>query len=168
MLLLLSLTFCIPMDCSMPGFPVVCYFPEFAQVHVHWVDDALNHLILCLSLHLLPSIFHSIKVFSSELAVHIRWPQYWSFSFSSNPSSEYSGLISLGIDWFDLFAVQGTLSSLFQHHNSKASILQRSAFFMVQLSHLYMTTGKTITLTIYGPLLAKWCLYFLICCLGLS
>ena len=88
-----------------------------------------NHLILCLSLHLLPSVFHSIKVFSSELAVHIRWPQYWSFSFSSNPSSEYSGLISLGIDWFDLFAVHGTLSSLFQHHSSKASILQRSAFF---------------------------------------
>ena len=111
-----------------------------------------NHLILCNFLHPLPSIFHSIEVFSNELALHIRWPKYWSFSFSNNPYSEYSS--SLGIDWFDLLAVQGTLNSLFQHHNLKAPI-RHSAFFMVQLSHLYMTTGKTITWTIYGPLLAK-------------
>ena len=97
---------------------------------------------------LLPSIFPSIRVFSSELAVHIRCPKYWSFSFIISPSSEYSGLMSFKIDWFDLLAVQGTLKGLLQHHNSKASILQHSAFFMVQLSHPYMTTGKTIALII--------------------
>jgi len=107
-----------------------------------------NHLIPYCPLLLLPSIFPSIKVFSSESALHIRWPNYWSFSFSLSPSNEYSGLISFRIDWFDLFAVQGTLKSLLQHHNLKASILQHSAFFMVQLSCLYMTTGKTIALTI--------------------
>ena len=101
-----------------------------------------NHLILCCPL-LLPSIFPSIKVFSSESDFCIRWPKYWSFSFSISPSFEYSGLISFRIDWFDLLAVQGTLKSLLQHHSSKASILQCSAFFMVQLSHSYMTTGKT-------------------------
>ena len=105
-----------------------------------------NHLILCHPLLLLPSIFPSIRVFSNESALHIRWPKYWSFSIS--PSHECSGLISFRIDWFDLFAVQGTLKSLLQHHNLKASILWRSAFFMVQLSHLYMTTGKTIALII--------------------
>ena len=103
-----------------------------------------NHLIL-LSLLLLPSIFPSIRVFSNESVLHIRWPKYWSFNIS--PSNEYSGLISLRNDWFDLLAVQGTLKSLLQHHSSKASILQRSAFFMVQLSHPYMTTGKTIAFT---------------------
>ena len=96
-----------------------------------------NHLILCHPL-LLPSIFPSIRVFSSESVLHIRWPKYWSFSFSSSPSNEYSGLISFKIDWLDLLAVQGTLKSLLQHHSSKASILQCSAFFIVQLSHLYM------------------------------
>ena len=106
-----------------------------------------NHLILCCPLLLLPSIFLSIRVFSNELALHIRWPKYWNFSFSISPSNEYSGLISFTIDWFDLLAVQGTLKSLLQHHNSKASILQHSAFLTVQLSHLYMTTGKTIALT---------------------
>jgi len=106
-----------------------------------------NHLILCHCL-LLPSIFPGIKAFSKELALHIRWPKYWSFSFNISPSNEYSGLISFRIDWFDLLAVQGTLKALFQHHSSKASILWWSVFFMVQLSHLYMTTGKTITLTI--------------------
>ena len=106
-----------------------------------------NHLIFCYPLLLLPSIFLSIRVFPNELALHIRWPKYWSFSFSINPSSEYSRLISFGIDWFDLLAVQGTLKSLLQHHSSKASILLRSAFFIVQLSHPYMTTGKTIALT---------------------
>ena len=106
-----------------------------------------NHLVLCCPLLLLPSIFPSIRVFSNELALHIRWPKYWSFSFSISPSSEYSGLISLKIDWFGL-AVHGIFRSLFQHHSSKASILWRSHFFMVQLSQLYMTTGKTIALTI--------------------
>ena len=96
---------------------------------------------------LLPSIFPSIRVFSSELALLIRWPKYWSFSFSISPSNEYSGLISFGTKWFDLLAVQGTLEPLLQHHSSKTSILQHSAFFMIQLSHPYMTTGKTITLT---------------------
>ena len=109
-----------------------------------------NHLILCHPLLLLPSIFPSIKVFSKESVLHIRWPKYWSFSFSISPSNEYSGLISFRIDCFDLLVVQGTLKSLLQHHSSKASILQRSAFFIVQLSHPYMTTGKTIALTIWA------------------
>ena len=106
-----------------------------------------NHLILCRPLLLLPSIFPSIKVFSNESALHIRWPKYWSFSFSISPSSEHSRLISFRIDWLDLRAVQGTLKSLLQHHNSKASVLPCSAFFVVQLSHPYLTTGKTIALT---------------------
>jgi len=100
-----------------------------------------NHLILCRPLLLLPSIFPSIRVFSSELVLHIRWPKYWSFNFSISPSNEYSGLISFRIDWFDVLAVQGTLKNLLQHHNLKASVLQHSAFFIVQLSHPYMTTG---------------------------
>ena len=106
-----------------------------------------NHLILCHPLLLLPSIFPSIRVFSNESALRIRWPKYWSFSFNISPSSEHLGLISFRMDWLDLFAVQGTLKSLLQHHSSKASSLQRSAFFTVQLSHPYMTTGKTIALT---------------------
>ena len=106
-----------------------------------------NHLILCRPLLLPPSIFLSIRVFSNESVLHIRWPRYWSFTFSISPSNEYSGLISFRTDWLDLLAVQGTLKSLLQHHSSKASILQRSAFFIVQLSHPYMTTGKTIALT---------------------
>ena len=106
-----------------------------------------NHLILCRSLLLLPSIFPSIRVFSNDLVLHIRWPKYWSFSYSISPSNEYSGLISLRIDWFDLLAVWGTLKSLLQHHNLKASLLWCSAFSMVQLWHPYMTTGKTIALT---------------------
>ena len=106
-----------------------------------------NHLILCHPLLLLPLIFPSIRVFSSESALGIRWPNYWSFSFSVSPSNEYSGLISFRVDWFDLLALQGALKSLLQHHSSKTSMLQHSAFFIVQLSHLYMTTGKTITLT---------------------
>ena len=106
-----------------------------------------NHLILYLPLFLLPSIFPSIRVFSNESVLHIRWPKYWSFSFSISPSNEYPGLISFRMDWFDLFAVQGTLKSLLQHHSSKTSILQHSAFFIVQLSHPYMTTGKTKALT---------------------
>ena len=108
-----------------------------------------NHLILCHPLLLLPSIFSSIRVFSNESVLHIRWPKYWSFSFSISPSSEYSGLISFRMDWLDLLAVQGTLKSLLQHHSSKASILRCSNFFTVQLSHSYMITGKTTALTIW-------------------
>ena len=110
-----------------------------------------NHLIICRSLLLPPSIFPSIRVFSSESVLHIRWPEYWSFSFSISPFNEYSGLISFRMDWVDLLAVQGTLKSLLQHHSSKASILQHSVFFIVQLSHLYMITGKTIALTRQTP-----------------
>ena len=106
-----------------------------------------NHLILCRPLLLLPSIFPSIRVFSSESALRIRWPKYWSFSFSISPSNEHPGLISFRMDWLDLLAVQGTLKSLLQHHSSKPSILLCSAFFIVQLSHPYMTTGKTVALT---------------------
>ena len=113
-----------------------------------------NHLILCCSFLLLPSIFPSIRIFSDESALLIRWPKYWNFSFSISPSNEYSGLISFKIDWLDLLAVQGTPKSLFQHHSLKASILQCSAFFMVQLSHPYMTTGKTIALII-GTFVSK-------------
>ena len=106
-----------------------------------------NHLILCRPLLLLPSIFPNIRVFSNESALHIRWPNYWSLSFNISPSNEHPGLISFRMDWLDLLAVLGTLKSLLQHHSSKASILQHSAFFMVQLSHPYMTTGKTTALT---------------------
>ena len=143
----LSLTLWNLMDCSMPGFPVLHYLPEFAQTHVHWVKDAINHLILCRPLLLLSSTFSSIRVFSNESALHTRWPKYWSFSFNISPSNEHSRLISFSMDWLDLLAVQGTLKSLLQHYNSKASIIQCSAFFTVQLSHPYMTTGKTIALT---------------------
>ena len=113
-----------------------------------------SHLILCCPLLLLPPVLPSIRVFSNQLTLCMRWPMYWSSSFSISPSNEYSGLISFRMDWLDLLAAQGTLKSLLQHHSSKASILQRSAFFIVQLSHPYMTTGKTIALT-DGPLLAK-------------
>ena len=106
-----------------------------------------NHLILCRPLLLPPSIFFSIRVFSNQSILYIRWPKYWSFSFSISPSNEYSGLISFRMDWLDLLAVQGTLNSLLQHHSSKASILQYSPFFIVQLSHPYITTGKTVALT---------------------
>ena len=135
------LTLCDPMDCSTSGFPVLHYLPEFAQIHVHWV--------LCCPLLLLPSIFPTIRVFSNELVLRIRWPKYWSFSFTINPSNEHSGLISFRIGWFDLFAVQGTLKSLLQQHSSKASIIWSSVFFIVQLSHPHMTTGKTIAWQIF-------------------
>ena len=125
-----------------------------------------NHLILFRPLLLL-SIFPSIRVFSSELAFHIRWPKYWSFNFNISPSNKYSGLISFRIDWFDLLAVQETLKCLLQHHSLKASILQHSAFFMVQHSHPYMTTGKTTVLTRWN-FVGKECLCFLICFLDLS
>ena len=119
-----------------------------------------NHLILCHPLLLLPSIFPSIQVFSNESILHIGWPKYWSFSFSISPSNEYSGLISFGMDRLYLLAVQGTLKSPLQHHSSKASILQHSAFFMVQLSHPYMTTGKTIALTRWNFISKVTSLYF--------
>ena len=118
-----------------------------------------NCLILCHPLLLLPSIFPNIRVFSNESALRIRWPKYWSFSFNISPSSEHPGLISFSMDWLDLLEVQGTLKSLLQHHSSKASILQCSAFFIVQLSHPYMTTGKTIAV-IRQTVLTKYCLCF--------
>ena len=135
-----------PMDYRMPGFPDFLYLSEFAQMHVHWAGDTIQPSHLLLPLPLLPSVFPSIKIFSKESALCIRWPKYWSFSFNISPSKEFSGLISSRMDWLDLHAVQGTLKSL-QHHSSKASILWCSAFFIVQLSHPYMTAGKTIALT---------------------
>ena len=133
-----------PMDCSTPGFPVYHQFPELTQTHVR-VGDAIQPSHLLLSLFLLPSIFPSIRVFSKESVLYIRWPKYWSFSFSNSPSNEYSGLISF--TWLDLLAVQGTLKSLLQQNNSKASVFWCSSFFIVQLSHPYLTTGETIALT---------------------
>ena len=137
------LTLCDPMNCSTPGLPVHHQLPEFTQTLVHQVGDAIQPSHPLLS----PSPPASIRVFSSESILHIRWPKYWSFSFSISSSNEYSGLISFRIDWFDLLAVQVTLRSLLQHHSSKASILWHWAFFIVQLSHPYMTTGKTIAWT---------------------
>ena len=136
------LTHCDPMDCSMSGFPINHQLLELTQSHVHQVGDAIQPAHPLLSLLLLSSIFPSIRVFSNESVLCIRWPKYWSFSFSICASNEYSGLISFRIDWFGLLAVQGNLKSLLQHHGSKAPILWRSAFFIVQLSHPYMTTGK--------------------------
>ena len=130
------------MDCSSPGFPV--HHQLRSSLKLKSIESVMppNHLILCRPLLLLPSIFPSIRVFSNESVLHIRLPKYWSFSFSISPSNEYSGLISFRIDWLDLLAVQGTLKSHRQHHSSKVSILWRSAFFVVQHSHPYMTTGK--------------------------
>ena len=136
------LTLCDPMNHSTPGLAVHHQFPESTQTHVHWVSDAI---LFCH--RLLPSIFPSIRVFSNESALRIRWPKYWSFSFSIIPSKEHPGLISFRMDWLDLLAVQGTRKSFLQHHSPKASVLRRSAYFTVQLSHPYMTTGKTIALT---------------------
>ena len=133
-----------PINCSTPGFPVHHQLPELAQTHVHRVGDAIQSSHPLSSPYLLP-IPPSIRVFSNESTLRMRWPKYWSFSIS--PSNEHPGLVSFRMDWLDLLAVQGTLKSLLQHHSSKASILQHSAFFTVQLSHPYMTTGKTIALT---------------------
>ena len=138
-------TLCDPMNRSTPGLPVHHQLPEFTKTHR--VSDAIHHLILCRPLLLLPPIPPSIRVFSNESVLHITWPKYWSFSFNISPSNEHPGLISVRMDWLDLLVVQGILKSLLRHHSSKASILQCSAFFMVQLSHPYMTTGKTIALT---------------------
>ena len=136
-----------PGNCITPGSPILHHLPELADTHVHLSVVPSNHLVLCHPLLLLPSFFPSIRVFSNEMALCIRWPKYWSFHFSTSPSNEYSGLISFRINWFDLLAVQGTLKSLLQHHSSKASILWCSAFLMVQLSHPSMTTGKNMALT---------------------
>ena len=144
------LTLCDPMDCSTPGFPVLHHLLELAQMEIVCSIESMmpfSNLILCLSLLLLPLVFPSIRIFSNESVLCIRWPKYWSFSFSISPSNEYLELISFRIDWLDLLAVQGTLKSLLQHHSLKASIHWYSAFFMVQLSHPYKTIGKTIVLT---------------------
>ena len=133
------------MDCSTLGFPVLHHLPNFLKLISTEAVMLSNHFILCRPF-LLPSIFPSIRVFSNESALHIRWPKYWSVSFSISPFNEYSGLISFGTDWFDL-AVQETLKSLLQHHSTKESILWCSAFFRVELSYPYVTTGKTIALT---------------------
>ena len=142
-----SPTLCDHMNRSVPGLPVHHQLPEPSKpMSIESVMPS-NHLIFCCTLLLLCSIFTSIRVFSNESALHIRCPQYWSFSFNISPPNEHPGLISFRMDWLDLLAVQGTLKSLLQHHSSKASILQCSAFFIVQLSHPYMTTAKTIALT---------------------
>ena len=139
------LTLCDPMNRSTPGLPVHHQLPEFTQTHVRWVSDAIqpSHPLSSPS-PLLPAIPPSIRVFSNESNLRVRGPKYWSISFSISPSKEHPGLISFRMDWLDLLAVQGTLKSLLQHHSSKASILQRSAFFTVQLSHPYMTTRDRI------------------------
>ena len=138
-------TLCDPMDCSMPGFTI-----SWMVLNLMSIKSVMpsNHLVLYCSLLFLPSIFPSIRVLSKESALHIRCPKYWSFSFSISPSNKYSGLISFRTDWLDLLSVQRTLKSLLQHHSSKALILQHSAFFIIQFSHLYISTGKTIALTI--------------------
>ena len=135
------------MNRSTSGVPVHHQLPEFTQTHVHRVSDAISHLILCRPLLLLPPIPSSVRVFSNESTLRMRWTEYWSFSFSIIPSKEIPGLISFRMDLLDLLAVQGTLKSLLQHHSSKASIFQCSAFFTVQPLHPYMTTGKTTALT---------------------
>ena len=142
----LCLTLCDPMDCSTPSLPVHHQLPELLKLMSIESVILSDHLILFCPLLLLPSIFPSIRVFSNESVLCIKWPKYWSFSFSISPSNEYSELISFRMDWLDLLAIQGILKSLLQHHSSKASILRSSAFFIVQLSHPYMTTGKTIAL----------------------
>ena len=140
-------TLCDPTDYSMPGLPVNHQLPEFTKLMSMESVIPSNHLILCCPFILLPSIFPNIRVFSNESALRIRWPKYWDFSFNISPSNEYSELISFRMDWLDLLAVKGTLRSLLQHHSSKASILLCSGFFIIQLSHPYMITGKTIALT---------------------
>ena len=141
------LTLCDPMNRSMPGLPSITNSRSLPKPMSIESVMPYNHLILCCPLLLLPSIFPSIRVFSNESALYVRWPKYWSFSVSISPFSEHPGLTSFRMDWLDLLAVQGTLKSLLQHHSSKASILQQSAFLIVQLSHPYMTTGKTIAST---------------------
>ena len=153
-------TLCHPMNCSTPGLPAHYQLPEFTQTHAHWVSDAIQPSHPLLSPSPLPSIFSSIRVFSNESALRIRWPKYWSFSFSINPSNEYSGLISFRMDWLDLCEIQGSLKTLLQYHSPKASILQCSAFFIVQLSYPNMTTGKTIALIRWSFVVKIMCLLF--------
>ena len=140
-------TLCDPINRSTPGLPVHHQLPEFTQTHVHQVGDGIQPSHPLLSLSPPAPIPPSIRVFSNESTLCMRWPNYWGFSFSISPSNEHPGLVSFRVDWLDLLAVQGTLKSLLQHHSSKASILQCSAFFTVQLSHPYVTTGKTTALT---------------------
>ena len=142
------------MDCSMPAS--LSFTSSRSLLRLIYFESVMpsKHLILCRPLLLLSSGFPSIRVFSNESVLHIKWPKYWSFSFSISPSSEYSGLISFRMDWLDLLAVQGTLKNLLQHHSSKTSILWCSAFFIVQLSHPYMTTGKTVTQVLMKNLLS--------------
>ena len=154
------------MDCSMPDSPVLPCLPEFAQIHVHWVGDAiyLCHSLLPTS----PFAFHLSQHWESESVLYIRWPKYWSFSFTFSPSNEYSRLISFRIDWFDLLAVQGTLKSLLQHHSSKASVIWRWAFFMIQLSYPYLTAIKTIALTVWTlvhQVMSLFCFLMIYVCL---
>ena len=143
----MCLTLCNPVNCSTPGLPVHHHSQSPPKPMSIELVMPSNHLNLCHPLLLPPSILPSIRVFSNESVLHIRWPKDWSFSFNISPTNEHPGLISFRMDWLDLLAVQGTLKSLLQHHSSKASILLCSAFFTVQLSHPYMTTGKTIALT---------------------
>ena len=138
------------MNCIMLAFPVYHQLPEPTQTHVHWVSDAIQPSHLLPLLFLPPSIFPSMRVFSSESALLISWPKYWSFSFSISPSNEYSGLISFRIDWLNRFAVQGTLMHLLQHHSFKASVVWHSAFFILQPSYRYVTIGKIIALTTWA------------------
>ena len=157
---------CDPMECSIPGFPV--YHHSQSLLKLMSIESVMpsNHHILCRPLFILPSIFPRIRVFSNESVLHIRGPKYWSFSFNISPSNEHLGLISFRMNWFDL-SVQGTRKSLPQHHSSKTSFLWHSAFFMVYLSHPYMTTGKTIVLTRH-TLFSKVMSLLLIYCLGWS
>ena len=159
----LCLTLCDTMNCSTPDFLSITNCQSLLKLRSIKLVMPSNHLILYLLL-LLPSIFPSIKVFSNESVLYIRWPKYWNFSFSISPSNEQSGLISFRIDWFDLLAVQGTFKSLLQHHSSKASVFWCSAFFIVGLSHPYMTTRKTIALTTW-TFVGKVMSLLLICCL---
>ena len=154
-----------PMNHSTPGLAVHHQLPEFTQTHVHWVSDSIQPSHPLLSPSPLPSIFPSITVFPNELPLHIRWPKYWNFSFNSSPSSEHPGLISFKDGLVGSLVVQGILKSFLQHHSLKISILLCSAFFIVQLAHPYMTTGKAIALT-RRTFVAKVILCFLICCLG--
>ena len=155
------------MDCSSQSFLFITNSQSLLKLMSIKSVMPSNHLFLYRHLFLLPSVFPSIRVFTNESALHIRWPKYWNSSFSISPSNEYSGLISFKIDWLDLLAVQGTLKSLLQYDSSKASILCCSAFYMIQLSHPYMTNGKTIALTRW-TFVGKVCLCFVICCLVLS
>ena len=161
------LTLCDPMDFSKPGFLSISNYQSLLKLTSITSVTPSNHLILCHPLLFPPSIFPRIRVFSTKSVLHIRWPKSWSFGFNISPFSEYSGLISFRIDWLDLLALQETLKSLLQHHSSKASIIQSSAFFIVQLSHPYLTTGKSIPLT-RQTFVGKVMSLLFICCLGWS